>query len=122
MLPLVLFGIVQLAEEVAVSPKARRNVLLIVVDDLRPEIGAYGNHTIQTPNIDSLAQGGMRFDRAFVQQATCLVSRASLFSGLRPDSMRLDRIDLERLREKLPGHVLLPKFFREHGYFTASFG
>ena len=98
------------------------NVLVLVVDDLRPEIGAYGVEIVRTPNIDALAERGVRFNRAYVQQATCTVSRASLFSGLRPDSMGLKHIDMKRLREKQPQHVMWPQYFKNHGYYTASFG
>ena len=65
------------------------NVLFIAVDDLRPELGAYGNPHIQTPHIDRLARGGVIFTRAYVQQAVCNPSRASLMTGLRPDTLRV---------------------------------
>jgi len=98
------------------------NVLVLVVDDLRPEIGVYGVEIVRTPNIDALAERGIRFNRSYVQQATCTVSRASLFSELRPDSMSLKRIDMKRLREKHPQHVMWPQYFKNHGYYIASFG
>ena len=67
----------------------RPNVLFIAVDDLRPEIGAYGNEFIHTPNMDRIAQEGVIFTRAYVQQAVCNPSRASLMTGLRPDSLKV---------------------------------
>jgi hypothetical protein len=60
------------------------NILFIAVDDLRPELGAYGNPHINTPNIDRLARTGVTFRRAYVQQAVCNPSRASLMTGLPP--------------------------------------
>jgi len=55
-----------------------QNVLLIVVDDLRANvIGAYGNATCHTPNIDRLAQRGMVFERAYCQGTLCAPSRTS---------------------------------------------
>ena len=66
------------------------NVLFIIVDDLRPELGCYGVNYIKTPNIDKLASSGAIFKNAFVQQAVCSASRASFLTGLRPDSTGSD--------------------------------
>ena len=64
---------------------ARLNVLFLVSDDLRPELGCYGNPIIQSPNIDRLARQGIVFDRAYCQQAVCSPSRSSVLTGTRPD-------------------------------------
>lgn len=97
------------------------NVLFIAVDDLRPELGAYGNTHVKTPNIDRLAKTGVTFTRAYVQQALCNPSRASLLTGLRPDSIRV--WDLQtRFRDSVPDVVTLPQQFMQHGYHTAAIG
>ena len=57
----------------------------IAVDDLRTELGCYGNEQIISPNIDKLASQGLVFNRAYCQQAICMASRASLMSGIRPN-------------------------------------
>ena len=61
---------------------ARRNVVLIVADDLGMEVGCYGNKVIQTPNIDALAKNGSRFTHSFATVSSCSPSRACLYSGL----------------------------------------
>ncbi|MCK5135882.1 MAG: sulfatase-like hydrolase/transferase [Bacteroidales bacterium] len=58
------------------------NILFIPVDDLRPDLGCYGNETIITPHIDRLARQGVTFTRAYCQQAVCNPSRASLLYRL----------------------------------------
>ena len=58
--------------------------MFIAVDDLRPELGIYGNPIVKTPNIDRLAKEGSFFKRHYVQVPTCGASRYSLMTGLRP--------------------------------------
>lgn len=99
----------------------RPNVLFIAVDDLRPELGAYGNADIRTPNIDSLAEGGATFLQAYVQQAVCNPSRASVMTGLRPDSLRVWDLQTD-FRRTVPDVVTLPQHFMDNGYHTVSIG
>lgn len=60
------------------------NILLIVSEDNGPELGCYGDPFAQTPVLDRLASGGVRFDRAFVPYSVCSPSRASFLTGLWP--------------------------------------
>jgi N-sulfoglucosamine sulfohydrolase len=62
----------------------RPNILLIVSEDNGPELGCYGNPTVQTPVLDRLAADGVRFQNAYVPQAGCSQSRAALLTGLYP--------------------------------------
>lgn len=99
----------------------RPNILFIPVDDLRPELNAYGETSIVTPNIDRLASQGVVFTRTYCQQAVCNPSRASLLTGLRPDSIRV--WDLRKnFRDAVPDVVSLPQFFKENGYHTVGLG
>jgi hypothetical protein len=67
-----------------------RNLLYIVVDDLRNELGyTNGRKGLVTPNIDALAKKGMVFSRAYIQQGVCSPSRNSFLSGRRPDTTRI---------------------------------
>jgi iduronate 2-sulfatase len=99
----------------------RPNVLFIAIDDLRPELGCYGNTPAQTPQLDRLARSGTVFQRAYCQQALCAPSRASLLTGLRPDSLGI--LDLSHpVRETRPEVRTLPQLFRAAGYTTLSLG
>ena len=97
------------------------NVLFIAVDDLRPQLGCYGQSQIISPNIDRLAASGMLFERAYCQQAICAPSRISLLSGLRPDATGIYGLDTQ-LRSKMPDLMTLPRLFKNHGYQTVSLG
>lgn len=100
---------------------SRPNVLFIVADDLGTQIGAYGNHEVLTPNIDRLAARGLVFNRAYCQQAICNASRASLLTGLRPDTTGV--YDLQaHFRQRVPDAVTLPQQFKLHGYHTQGIG
>ena len=63
---------------------SRPNVLLIVSEDNGPELGCYGDPYVRTPNLDRLADEGVRFERAFVPYPVCSPSRACFLTGLYP--------------------------------------
>ncbi len=105
----------------ASSDEPRRNVLFIAVDDLRPELGCYGHPTVKTPHIDRLAQSGVVFTRAYCQQAVCGQSRASLLTGLRPDTLHGSGMGVH-FRKYVPDVVTLPQNFKNHGYHTLAMG
>ncbi len=99
----------------------RPNVLFIAVDDLRPNLGCYGDRVAISPHLDALAAEGVLFDRAYCQQAVCNPSRASVMTGLRPDTIRV--WDLKtHFRSTLPDVVTLPQQFKAHGYHTQCVG
>ena len=64
-----------------VASAAKPNVLLICIDDLRPELNCYGVDYIQSPHIDSLAKSGRTFTHHYVQAPTCGASRYTLLTG-----------------------------------------
>ncbi|MBI9072970.1 MAG: sulfatase [Melioribacteraceae bacterium] len=99
----------------------KKNILFIAVDDLKPNIGCFGDDIAITPNIDRLAEQGTVFANNHCQQAVCAPSRASLLTGLRPD--RTEVWDLKTLiRDKNPDALTMPQYFRKNGYITAASG
>lgn len=97
------------------------NVLFIAADDMNNDLSAFGNAQVKTPNLERLAKMGVRFDRAYCQQPLCGPSRASLMTGLRPDTLDMHTLAHE-LREKNPNVVTLGQLFRQNGYFSARAG
>ncbi len=100
---------------------AQPNVLLILVDDLKPTLGCYGDATAKTPNIDRLAARGMRFDLAYCNQAVCAPSRFTLMLGSHSTSTGLYGLG-SHLRKLVPDAVTMPQFFAKHGWRTESLG
>lgn len=103
------------------NPAKPLNVLFFVSDDLRPDLGCYGNTVIQSPNIDSLAKRGMVFRRAYCQQAVCSPSRSSVMTGVRPDTNKVWNLTTH-FRDAMPDVVTLPQLFKNHGYVTRGLG
>jgi len=111
----------QTAEALAQRDSSRMNVLFVIIDDLRCEIGCWGYDYMVTPQLNRLAASGTRFTRAYCQQALCHPSRNSVLSGLRPDALT-GRAHASFYREARPDIVSLPQHFKHHGYYTRSIG
>lgn len=97
------------------------NILFIASDDMRPQLGCYGDTLVKSPNLDKLAARGVAFNRNYCQQALCSPSRISLLSGRRPATTGIYSIG-PTLRSHLPDVVTLPQHFKNNGYFTRSLG
>jgi len=79
-----IFLLVLIAAFITASAVEKPNVLFIAVDDLRPQINAYGKTFMKTPNLDRLAASGVLFERAYCMVPTCGASRAALMTSIRP--------------------------------------
>lgn len=97
------------------------NILLIIVDDLRPELGSYGSEHIHSPNMDRLAEQGVLFERAYSNVPVCGASRASMLTGLRPSRERFLSYKTWA-DEDAPAVVDLPGYLKARGYTTISLG
>ncbi|MFC2160768.1 sulfatase [Acidobacteriota bacterium] len=106
--------------------KSPPNILLICVDDLRPELGCYGKDYIKTPHLDTLAGEGIVFSRHFIQAPTCGPSRYSLLTGLRPkNTAELNNAFMENnffKRTETETPETFVHHFRRNGYYTVGIG
>lgn len=95
------------------------NFILILADDMAwDDCGAFGNRAIRTPNLDALARGGMRFDRAYLTCSSCSPSRSSIITGRYPHNT-----DAEELHWPLPAsQVTFVERLKAGGYWTAAAG
>lgn len=101
--------------------QAKPNILFIAIDDLRPELGCYGSPIAKSPHIDRLAAEGLKFNRAYCQQAICSPSRASLMTGARPDTIGVIE-NTAYFRDLNPDIVTLPQHLVANGYETVYCG
>ena len=117
---LAVYGL--LANSVPTVAADRPNVLFIAMDDLNDWIGCLGGHpqTI-TPNLDRLAASGVLFTNAHCPAPACNPCRSAIFTGRAPNRSGLYD-NRQKMREVMPDDVLIPKYFSEHGYFSAGAG
>tara|TARA_B110000003_G_scaffold83922_1_gene85879 strand:+ start:17243 stop:18649 length:1407 start_codon:yes stop_codon:yes gene_type:complete len=101
------------------SPSTKKNLVFIIVDDLRPELSIYGQNHIVSPNIDALAKTGVSFNRAYCNVPVCGASRASLLTGLRPTSKKFLRYNAS-IKKETPKVLNLVKHLKNEGYTTIS--
>ena len=121
-------GLVAAAMQIAplaagvVSSKKHPNVLFIAVDDMADWVGCLGGHPdVKTPNIDSLASRGVLFTRAHCVSPICGPSRASVLTGMRPETTGVYH-NKGTYIDYVPDAVSLPKYLRTNGYHVMGAG
>lgn len=103
------------------SAKKKPNILFIAIDDMKPLTGAYGIKDAVTPSLDLLASKASLFTHAYTQYPVCGPSRASLLTGLRPETNGVMNLKL-KMRKLNPNALTLPQHFKNNGYQTAAVG
>src|SRR5688572_12016748 len=123
----VLACFVALTAGAAYGADQRPNVLWIIAEDMSPHLSIYGVPEVRTPNIDALAQRGMRFDRAFVTGAVCSTSRSAFNTGMYQTTLGAHNQRSHRPDE--PGYTphplpqgvrVLADWMRDQGYLTGD--
>ena len=105
-------------------PSDKPNIVWLIAEDMSPHFGCYGEKTIQTPNVDKLAENGVLFERAFVTGPICSPSRSALITGMYQTSIGAQhhRSGVGMKIELPAGARLVPKLFQEAGYHTFNGG
>jgi arylsulfatase A len=106
------------------TPRVEKpNIILLYVDDLGyADVGCYGAKGVETPNIDSLASGGLRFTDGHCSSATCTPSRFSLLTGLYAFRNRAEILPGDAPLLIDTSYVTLPEMLKKAGYNTAVVG
>jgi iduronate 2-sulfatase len=101
--------------------ETKPNVLLLYMDDLRPELGCYRKTMIKSPNIDAFAAKAIQFNNAYCNVPVCGASRASMLTGILPTKNIF--VDFNTFVQKeAPNAITLPQLFHQNGYTTISNG
>jgi iduronate 2-sulfatase len=99
------------------------NILLISVDDLRPELKSFGAEYMSSPNIDEFAKTGVSFQKHFVNAPSCGPSRYTLLTGrYGPSGNKALFQRANKMAKGLAVDPSMPEWFRSHGYTTVSVG
>jgi N-sulfoglucosamine sulfohydrolase len=111
-------GIASQTLPAARKPGSQPNLVVLISDDQSyPDAGCYGNQELHTPNIDSLAREGLRFDRAFAASPSCSPSRSAILTGMPPHET-----GTSRFASPMPaGQKTILDYLQSAGYFTAAF-
>jgi N-sulfoglucosamine sulfohydrolase len=120
---LALLAVCALASSLSAADRPRRNVVLLVADDLGLEVGCYGDRAARTPHLDALARRGVRFSHAFSTVSSCSPSRSVLYTGLYAHtSGQYGLAHGEHNFHTRAGVRVLPSYLRAAGYRTGIIG
>ncbi|MFM1942728.1 MAG: hypothetical protein RI897_1710 [Verrucomicrobiota bacterium] len=108
------------------APTPPPNIIFFMADDLGyAELGCYGQTKIRTPNLDRLANAGMRFTSHYAGNAVCAPSRCVLMTGLHPGHAQVrdnSEVKPEGQRPLLKDTATLARLLQQAGYTTGAFG
>lgn len=106
------------AESFLVAQNPRPNILWITSEDNGPQLGCYGDTYADTPNIDRLAQRGMKYTNCWSNAPVCAPARTTIISGVFPTSL-----SAQHMRSQVPLPVdfkLAPQYLQELGYYCSN--
>lgn len=113
----------EMAFSAIASANERPNIIWIVVEDMSPHFGCYGETSIETPRIDRMAAEGVRFSNAFVTAPVCSPSRSAMITGMYQTTIGAHHHRSGRGTETIPlpeGVKLIPESLHQAGYFTSN--
>jgi len=125
---LTLFSVCSSAEKHNLQDKKviKPNILWIYVEDMNDWMGAYGDNTVATPNIDSLAKQGVRFNNAIMPAPVCSSTRSAIITGSMPTTLGIHNhrsSRSENAKINLPkGYKTIVELFNQQGYQTFNMG
>jgi arylsulfatase len=119
LLLILTIAFVSSAVKVNAQDLKRANFIFFITDDIGwGDIGCYGNPIVKTPNIDALAEKGLKFENAYLTTSSCSPSRSSIITGRYPHNT-----GAPELHDPLPGgQVMFPQLLKEAGYYTVLSG
>lgn len=118
---IAILGLVLALAACSEPPPAPPNVLFLSVDDMNDWVGALGHEAAKTPHIDRLSERGTLFTNAHAPAPKCNPSRTAILSGLRPSTTGV-YVNSEWWKPNLPDVVMLPRYFKDNGYYAAGGG
>ena len=98
------------------------NILYLMADDMRPQLGIYNQPSMLSPYIDALGKSGLVFETAYTQFQYCAPSRNSFLTGRRPERTKCLNFLTDFRKQHGTKWTALPQFFKENGYFTSAAG
>ena len=129
----ILFGFFVVAFFQNIFSQEKPNVIWITCEDISPYIAAFGDEVIKTPNIDKLAEEGVKYTSAYTVAGVCSPSRAGIITGMHPISvgtqhMRTKAIEAKFMPEGVPMYDAVlpaevkafPEYLRKEGYYTTN--
>lgn len=118
-----IIAFISILPAISYAAETRKNIVVMVADDLGLQLGCYGDRVVKTPNLDRLAAEGTRFTRSFCTTASCSASRSVILSGL------YNHATAHYGHEHGDGHFRtydhvrsLPVLLKDAGYRTCSIG